>query len=68
MALLLGHRLLRKWNQTGDKWASLPDIADWFDMPQHQIPLTIVYFVGKFENNVVLMVFIYIVVSSVTKY
>ncbi|XP_034237411.1 GPI ethanolamine phosphate transferase 2 isoform X2 [Thrips palmi] len=46
VAVLLGHRFLRKLNQTGDKWASLPDISDWLEMPEHQICLTLVFLLG----------------------
>lgn len=29
------HRLLRNFNQTGDKWKHLPDLKDWFETPEH---------------------------------
>lgn len=29
LGLLALHRLSREWNRGGDKWAHLPDIADW---------------------------------------
>ncbi len=31
--MLITHRIICKLNQTGDKWASLPDIKDWFKVP-----------------------------------
>lgn len=46
VGLMLGHRFLRKLNQTGDKWASLPDIGDWLEMPEHLIHLTLVFLLG----------------------
>lgn len=48
VGLLLGHRFLRKLNQTGDKWASLPDISDWLKMPEHQVYLTLIFLAGKY--------------------
>ena len=30
------HRVLRTFNQTGDKWSNLPDTTDWFNQPQHE--------------------------------
>lgn len=29
VAVLVLCRILRKWNQTGDKWLNIPDIGDW---------------------------------------
>ncbi|XP_068083522.1 GPI ethanolamine phosphate transferase 2 [Anabrus simplex] len=46
VANLVLHRLLRKWNQTGDKWASLPDIGDWLVQPENSFYLSITLFVG----------------------
>lgn len=39
--LLFLTRLLRSWNQTGNKWASLPDIGDWLVHDNRIILLTI---------------------------
>ncbi|KAE8743758.1 hypothetical protein FOCC_FOCC009590 [Frankliniella occidentalis] len=39
-SIMLGHRILRKLNQTGDKWASLPDIADWLEMTDNKVILS----------------------------
>ncbi|XP_024084335.1 GPI ethanolamine phosphate transferase 2 [Cimex lectularius] len=37
---------LRKLNQTGDKWAHLPDIGDWLNSTDHKHYLTIYYVIG----------------------
>lgn len=29
LALMVLHRILRRLNQTGDKWAASPDLSDW---------------------------------------
>nr|CAD7430886.1 unnamed protein product [Timema monikensis] len=44
--LLVLHRILRKMNQTGDKWASLPDIGDWLVQPGQKTFLTAVFLLG----------------------
>nr|CAD7590243.1 unnamed protein product [Timema genevievae] len=44
--LLVLHRILRKLNQTGDKWASLPDIGDWLVQPGQETFLTAVFLLG----------------------
>ncbi|TRY75578.1 hypothetical protein TCAL_11431 [Tigriopus californicus] len=36
LALMALMRLARSWNQTGDKWAHLPDIADWLILPENR--------------------------------
>ncbi|XP_069681560.1 GPI ethanolamine phosphate transferase 2 isoform X2 [Periplaneta americana] len=46
LSLPILHRLLRKWNQTGDKWASLPDVGDWLAHQQHRGALSFVLLVG----------------------
>ncbi|OJJ69254.1 hypothetical protein ASPBRDRAFT_132259 [Aspergillus brasiliensis CBS 101740] len=38
LALLLSHRVLRRWNQTGQKFATEPDIARTF-LPSHRLIL-----------------------------
>jgi len=43
---LLFHRILRKFNQTGDKWASLPDLEDYLrDKPNQSFWL---YIIGNY--------------------
>ena len=43
--VLLGlGRLSRAWNQTGIKWADIPDIGDWLVKPENKIILSITYF------------------------
>ncbi|KAK3927343.1 GPI ethanolamine phosphate transferase 2 [Frankliniella fusca] len=44
--IMVGHRILRKLNQTGDKWASLPDIAGWLEMAEHKVILSFVFVFG----------------------
>lgn len=46
LGLLFLHRTLRKWNQTGDKWASLPDIGDWLIQKEQKTYLSIVLLLG----------------------
>lgn len=41
------HRILRKWNQTGDKWASLPDVGDWLIQQEQKTYLSIVFLLGN---------------------
>lgn len=43
MALL---RVLRSWNSTGDKWAHLPDIADWLGESSRRHVLAFLIFAG----------------------
>lgn len=43
MALL---RVLRSWNSTGDKWAHLPDIADWLSESSRRHVLAFLIFAG----------------------
>ncbi|XP_014276007.1 GPI ethanolamine phosphate transferase 2 [Halyomorpha halys] len=44
---LLVHRFLRKLNQTGNKWAFIPDIGDWLNEENHMTLLLIVYISGQ---------------------
>nr|XP_034180311.1 GPI ethanolamine phosphate transferase 2 [Osmia lignaria] len=44
--LLVGHRVLRKLNSTGDKYAHLPDIAGFFIEQESMLGMTIVLVVG----------------------
>lgn len=43
MALL---RVLRSWNSTGDKWAHIPDIADWLGESSHRHMLPFLILAG----------------------
>jgi ethanolaminephosphotransferase len=47
IGLLFLHRILRKWNQTGDKWASLPDVGDWLIQQEHKTFLSVVLLLGN---------------------
>lgn len=47
LGLLFLHRILRKWNQTGDKWASLPDVGDWLIQQEQRIYLSVVLLLGN---------------------
>ncbi|XP_071565902.1 GPI ethanolamine phosphate transferase 2 isoform X1 [Temnothorax nylanderi] len=40
LLLLIGHRVLRKLNSTGDKWAHLPDIARWLKEDDNKVGTT----------------------------
>ncbi|XP_020292494.1 GPI ethanolamine phosphate transferase 2 isoform X2 [Pseudomyrmex gracilis] len=40
LLLLIGHRVLRGLNSTGDKWAHLPDTADWLKEDSSKIGMT----------------------------
>lgn len=44
--LLVGLRVLRTLNQTGDKWAHLPDLSQWLLLEEHYIFLHIVFCIG----------------------
>ncbi|XP_012230404.2 GPI ethanolamine phosphate transferase 2 [Linepithema humile] len=41
LLLLIGHRVLRKLNSTGDKWAHLPDIARWLKEDDSKVGMTL---------------------------
>ncbi|KAL6424028.1 hypothetical protein ACFW04_009733 [Cataglyphis niger] len=41
LLLLIGHRILRKLNSTGDKWAHLPDLARWLKEDNSKIGMTL---------------------------
>ncbi|XP_065200661.1 GPI ethanolamine phosphate transferase 2 isoform X2 [Planococcus citri] len=43
---LIMSRIIRKLNQTGDHWASLPDISDWLIESHHKIYLSLVFGFG----------------------
>ncbi|XP_011874457.1 PREDICTED: GPI ethanolamine phosphate transferase 2 isoform X2 [Vollenhovia emeryi] len=40
LLLLIGHRVLRKLNSTGDKWAHLPDLARWLREDDSKVGMT----------------------------
>ncbi|CAD1478308.1 unnamed protein product, partial [Heterotrigona itama] len=44
--LLIGHRILRKLNSTGDKYAHLPDIAGFLIKQENKLGMTIVLIAG----------------------
>ena len=39
-------RLRRAWNQTGIKWADIPDIGDWLVKPENKTILSVIYFIS----------------------
>jgi len=39
-------RLRRSWNQTGIKWADIPDIGDWLVKPENKTILSVTYFIS----------------------
>ncbi|KAL1404570.1 hypothetical protein pipiens_018814 [Culex pipiens pipiens] len=41
-----GHIVLRRFNQTGDKWQHLPDIGDWLGRDGNRVWLSVVLAVG----------------------
>ncbi|XP_033095681.1 GPI ethanolamine phosphate transferase 2-like [Anneissia japonica] len=54
--ILMICRLLRSWNQTGIKWADLPDIGDWLVRPENVTTLS--------SAHLMSLVAIYIMLSS----
>ena len=49
--VLLAHRILRKLNSTGDKYAHLPDISDWFLDKNNKIGLSLLLILGIIIKN-----------------
>lgn len=47
LLLLIGHRILRKLNSTGDKYAHLPDIAGWLKENDSKVGMTLLLLAGK---------------------
>ena len=39
-------RLRRSWNQTGIKWADIPDFGDWLVKPENKTILSVIYFIS----------------------
>lgn len=44
------HVFLRRLNQTGDKWLTVPDIGDWLTMESNRLWNSIFTIFGKFKN------------------
>ncbi|XP_058461351.1 GPI ethanolamine phosphate transferase 2 isoform X2 [Malaya genurostris] len=51
---LFGHIILRRWNQTGDKWQHIPDIGDWLVRDQNKFWLSLVVFAALCYNMIVI--------------
>ncbi|GLH12631.1 GPI ethanolamine phosphate transferase 2 [Gryllus bimaculatus] len=51
LILIICHRILRKLNQTGDKWASVPDISDWLHEPHNIGAISLVFILGLLGNG-----------------
>lgn len=47
LLLLIGHRILRKLNSTGDKWAHLSDLARWLKEDNSKIGMTLLLLAGE---------------------
>lgn len=47
LLLLIGHRVLRKLNSTGDKWAHLSDLARWLKEDDSKIGMTFLLLTGE---------------------
>ncbi|UJR24086.1 hypothetical protein I4U23_027053 [Adineta vaga] len=56
-SLLILSRLIRSWNQTGNKWLNHPDIADFLNQSDHQIYLFIIHILSS-------IIFIYLLNKS----
>lgn len=54
LLLLIGHRILRKLNSTGDKWAHLPDIARWLKEDDSKVGTSFLLLIGKISKSKVL--------------
>ena len=48
LLLMIAHRILRKFNSTGDKYAHLPDIEGWLQDQNSNFEMTAVLFLGTF--------------------
>ena len=48
LVLMVSHRILRKLNSTGDKYAHLPDISGWLQDQQSNFGMTIILLLGNY--------------------
>lgn len=49
IVVLVGQIFLRRLNQTGDKWLSVPDIGDWLVMDGNRMVNSVFTFFGEYE-------------------
>ncbi|XP_065074141.1 GPI ethanolamine phosphate transferase 2 [Ochlerotatus camptorhynchus] len=46
MLFFVGHIMLRRWNQTGDKWQHIADVGDWLGKQENNFWLSLMLFFG----------------------